>query len=138
MHASNYPARTLHIGLVQLTNGGHAVVLQASQQTRAIAATRMDFTADGFDVMSLPAISQFSRGLDGSMLNTVASKLDPDQWEKMWQVFRHSGVVVIRTSVATVNAPTVGFEQASADFEQCLAELDLVAPAPTPNTGLPE
>lgn len=108
--------------------------MAAVQQTREISATRMDFASDGFEVLSLPAISRFSRQLDGSMGNTAAAKLNDGQWETLWKIFRTSGNVTIRSSIAQVVAPTKGFDLAAEDFEQCLAQLELVAPAaPAPD-----
>jgi len=130
MHATNYPEHTLDFTLLQFANGGKGVVISETQQTKEIPASKMDFASDGFDVLSLPAISVFSRQLDGSMGNTSAAKPDDQQWETLWKIFRSSGIVTIKSPIATVNARTQGFEQASEDFEECLAQLELIAPAP--------
>jgi hypothetical protein len=114
--------------LIQAQKGAHVVAAGATHQTQAIQAPTIDFVADGFAVLSLSADSKFARGLDGTMVNTAAAIPRQDQWEKLWRIFRHSGAVTIRTAIVTVNTQAYGFEQASADFEQCLAELDLVAP----------
>jgi hypothetical protein len=100
--------------------------MSAVGQAREIPATQMDFISDGFEVLSLPAVSRFSRQLDGSMGNTAVARTDDGQWQALWKVFQVSGVVIIRTSIAQLSGPTEGFEQAAGDFEQCLAQLALV------------
>jgi hypothetical protein len=138
---SDYPANTLQFRLVQFApkaGSPPGVQILSTKASRSIPAPEIKFASDGFAVMAVPAQSQFDRMLTGVMGNVATAKLDPDQWEKLWQVFRHSGVVTVDTAFIESHMPTEGFEQASADFEQCLAQLDLVAPAPAPNSGWPE
>jgi hypothetical protein len=128
MHASNATsnkASTLSFALVQGSIGWGAVI--RADRNHAIDAHEISFASDGFHVITAPAKSFFSRTLTGAMDNAAASRLDPDQWEKLGRFFRNSGVVTVDTAFIEARMPTQGFERASADFEQCLAQLDLVA-----------
>jgi hypothetical protein len=71
-------------------------------------------------------MSEYGRTLTGQMGNTVFAKLDHDIKERLWQAFLNAGVVSASASLGTFTMPMEGFELASADFEKCLAELDLV------------
>jgi hypothetical protein len=123
--ATDYPDNTMQFQLVKGRHGAMARLI-STKASYPINSPQISFASDGFHVLTLPALSEFSRMLDGKMGNTVAAKLDPDQWQKLWSVFRSSGVVTLDTHVVESHMPTDGFERASADFEQCFAQLEVV------------
>jgi hypothetical protein len=108
---------------------GTAAVFFATQPTRIIAP-EMRFSSDGFDVLTSPAKSDFTRNLRGQMNNMAAAKLDTGQWERLWQTFLYSGTVAVATAFGSFTAPTEGFAEATSDFGYCLGQLDLIAPPP--------
>ena len=107
---------------------------------QAVAITSIDFSSDGFKVLSLPTHSKFARFLNGRMGNVayvewggggdtdrpgVTMGASLDQWETVWRIFRQSEVVTVGGGF-DANFSTEGFEEAAADFSACLAQLDLI------------
>jgi hypothetical protein len=135
--ARDYPAQTFEFRILESTSAT-GIAMVSTKVSREVKAQDIQFAADGFPVMVLPAKSIFARMLTGEMGNAVFAKLDDNTREKLWQIFLSVGVVTASASFGVFTLPTEGFSLASADFEKCLGELELVAPAPIPNTGLPE
>jgi hypothetical protein len=105
---------------------GTIVRMVSTRVPEEVQAQEVRFAADGFPVLTVPAMSEYGRTLTGQMGNTVFAKLDHDTKERLWQAFLNAGVVSASASFGTFTMPMEGFELASADFEKCLAELDLV------------
>jgi hypothetical protein len=103
MHASNAPdnprASTLDFNLIQ-GSFGFGAVIRSSGKSHAIEAPEISFSSDGFHTLTVSTKSFFNRMLTDAMANAAAAKLDADQWEKLWQTFRHSGVVTVHTAFA--------------------------------------
>jgi hypothetical protein len=129
--ARDYPVLTFQFQIVEAPLIGTVVHVLSTRVPEEVQAREVRFAADGFPVLTVPAKSLYARLLTRQMGNMVFAKLSPDNKERLWRAFLNAGVVTAATSFGTFTMPTEGFKLASADFEQCLAELDLVSSGDT-------
>jgi hypothetical protein len=133
--------RTLEFMLIQ----GAGVIdrgfsLSSNAALRAIPASSISFSSDGYSAAEFPAQSAFQRQLTGKMANLAYGHLSADQWDRIWRVFLQSGVVTVNTAFIGSRMNAAGFAQAAADFTQWLGQLDLINPtyeAPPGSGGVP-
>ena len=105
VRASDHPANTLDFDLVK-GSFGTAVIIRSTKQAYEIPVPQISFASDGFNVLSVPAKSDFARMLTAMMANETAAKLDPDQWQKLWQIFRYYGATA--TGISSRSPPAFG------------------------------